>query len=189
MIPSCTRLQGPFSTTCVQALHSTFLFFSIIWKHLSVLLSFRGFPGGPVVWTPCFHCQGSGWSLVRELRFYKLLNAAKFKKKKNYCLLYLVEPALYRSIHYMFFGKYLIITCIIRSWALQVAQWERNHLPMQEPRVQSLGLEDPPRGGNGNPLQYSCRGNPRDRGAWPQSMGLQRVGYNRQTWTNTHTHI
>ena len=22
------------------------------------------------------------------------------------------------------------------------------------------------RGGNGNPLQYSCLGNPRDRGAW-----------------------
>ena len=24
-----------------------------------------------------------------------------------------------------------------------------------------------PRGGNGNPLQYSCLENPRDRGAWP----------------------
>ena len=23
-----------------------------------------------------------------------------------------------------------------------------------------------PEGGNGNPLQYSCRGNPMDRGAW-----------------------
>ena len=23
-----------------------------------------------------------------------------------------------------------------------------------------------PRGGNGNPLQYSCLGNPMDRGAW-----------------------
>ena len=23
-----------------------------------------------------------------------------------------------------------------------------------------------PGGGNGNPLQYSCLGNPRDRGAW-----------------------
>ena len=29
--------------------------------------------------------------------------------------------------------------------------------------------------GNGNPLQYSCLGNPLDRGAWwLQSMGLQR---------------
>ena len=32
--------------------------------------------------------------------------------------------------------------------------------------VQSLGPEDPPGGGHGNPLQYSCRENPMDRGAW-----------------------
>jgi len=32
--------------------------------------------------------------------------------------------------------------------------------------VQSLGQEDSPGGGNGNPLQYSCLGNPMDRGAW-----------------------
>ena len=31
--------------------------------------------------------------------------------------------------------------------------------------------------GNGNPLQYSCQENPKDRGTW-QSMGLQRVGHN-----------
>ena len=32
--------------------------------------------------------------------------------------------------------------------------------------------------GNGNPLQYSCLGNPMDRGAWGlQTMGLQRVGH------------
>ena len=32
-----------------------------------------------------------------------------------------------------------------------------------------------PREGNGNPLQYSCLENPKDRGAWQarQSMGLQ----------------
>ena len=28
------------------------------------------------------------------------------------------------------------------------------------------GLGRPPGGGHGNPLQYSCLGNPRDRGAW-----------------------
>ena len=28
------------------------------------------------------------------------------------------------------------------------------------------GLERSPRGGNDNPLQYSCLGNPMDRGAW-----------------------
>ena len=33
--------------------------------------------------------------------------------------------------------------------------------------------------GNGNPLQYSCLGNPMGRGAWQaQSMGLQTVRHN-----------
>ena len=27
-----------------------------------------------------------------------------------------------------------------------------------------------PRGGNGNPLQYSCLGNPMDRGAWQATV-------------------
>ena len=29
-----------------------------------------------------------------------------------------------------------------------------------------IGLGSSPGGGNGNPLQYSCLGNPMDRGAW-----------------------
>ena len=33
-------------------------------------------------------------------------------------------------------------------------------------RVQSLGKEDAPGGGHGNPLQYSCPENPMDIGAW-----------------------
>ena len=36
-----------------------------------------------------------------------------------------------------------------------VAQWYRIYLPKQKTWVQSL-----------NPLQYSCLGNPMDRGAW-----------------------
>ena len=38
-------------------------------------------------------------------------------------------------------------------------------LPMQK-MWHSLGWEDPPVEGNGNPLQYSCLGNPMDRGTW-----------------------
>ena len=35
-----------------------------------------------------------------------------------------------------------------------------------------------PRGGNGNPLQYSCLENPMNRGAWRATVhGLQRVGH------------
>ena len=37
---------------------------------------------------------------------------------------------------------------------------------MQETRVRSLGWEDSPGEGNGNPLQYSCRENPMDGEAW-----------------------
>ena len=37
---------------------------------------------------------------------------------------------------------------------------------MHETLVRSLGQEDSPREGNGNPLQCSCLENPMDRGAW-----------------------
>jgi len=37
---------------------------------------------------------------------------------------------------------------------------------MQEMQVQFLGWKRPPGKGNGNPLQYSCLGNPMDRGDW-----------------------
>ena len=36
----------------------------------------------------------------------------------------------------------------------------------QEMQLQSLGWEDRLEKENGNPLQYSCLGNPTDRGAW-----------------------
>ena len=46
------------------------------------------------------------------------------------------------------------------------------------------GLGRSPGGGHGNPLQYSCLGNPMDRGAWGlQSIELQRV---RHDWVTGH---
>ena len=42
------------------------------------------------------------------------------------------------------------------------ARWET----WQELWVQSLGWEDPLEKQNGNSFQYSCLGNPMDRGAW-----------------------
>jgi len=41
----------------------------------------------------------------------------------------------------------------------------KNLPAMLETWVQSLGQEDSPGEGNDNPLQYSCLGNPKDRGA------------------------
>ena len=49
----------------------------------------------------------------------------------------------------------------------------------QETWVGSLGRKDSPRGGNGNPLQYSCPGNFMDRGAWLTTIhGITRVAGN-----------
>ena len=42
----------------------------------------------------------------------------------------------------------------------------KNPPPMQATWVRSLGWEDSPGEGNGNPLQYSCLDNSMDRGAW-----------------------
>ena len=54
----------------------------------------------------------------------------------------------------------------------------------QETWVQSLGGEDPPGGGNGNPLQYSCLENPMYRGAWwPTVHGVT------NSWTRLSDHI
>ena len=47
-----------------------------------------------------------------------------------------------------------------------------------------------PRQGNGRPLQYSCLGNPRDRGAWEfiQSVGSQRIRHSLAAEHEQHTH-
>ena len=56
-----------------------------------------------------------------------------------------------------------------------VAQMVKNLPAMWETWVQSLGQEDSPGEGNGNPLQYSCLENSMDGGAWWVIHGLQRV--------------
>ena len=51
---------------------------------------------------------------------------------------------------------------------IQLVQWKRTHLPMQEIHeiwVPSLGGEDASGEGNGNLLQYSCQEYPMERGA------------------------
>ena len=45
-------------------------------------------------------------------------------------------------------------------WASLVAREAKNPQDVRETWVQSLGWEDPPGGGNGNPFQYSCLENP-----------------------------
>ena len=56
---------------------------------------------------------------------------------------------------------------------------------MQKTWVWSLGKEDPPGEGNGNPFQYSCLGNPMDKGA--RRATVHRVTKS-QIWQSMHTH-
>ena len=49
-----------------------------------------------------------------------------------------------------------------------VAQTVKNLPAVQEIQVQFLGRS--PGEGNGNPLQYSCLGNPMDRGDWQATV-------------------
>ena len=51
-----------------------------------------------------------------------------------------------------------------------MAQTVKSLPEMQETQLQSLGQEDSPGAGNGNPLQYSCLENPMDRGAWQATV-------------------
>ena len=51
-----------------------------------------------------------------------------------------------------------------------VAQTVKSLRAMQETRVRSLGWEDSPGEGNGNPLQYSCLENTVGGGAWQATV-------------------
>ena len=73
-----------------------------------------------------------------------------------------------------FLNRCLLIYLFIRSSVS--AQRVKNPPVMQETQetqVRSLGWEDSPGGGNGNPSPYSFLGNPMDRGAWQATV--QRV--------------
>ena len=64
-----------------------------------------------------------------------------------------------------------------------MAQTVKNLPAVQETQVQSSkGQRVTHFEGNGNPLQYSCLENPRDRGAWQATVQeVTRAGYNSVT--------
>ena len=51
------------------------------------------------------------------------------------------------------------------------------------------GLGRSPGGGNGNPLQYSCLGNPMDREAWWATVHGAAKSQTRLKWPSTHAHF
>ena len=61
---------------------------------------------------------------------------------------------------------------------------------MRETQVQSLGLEDSPGGGHGNPLQYSCLENSTDRRTWRATvLGVTESELNMTELAAAHTHM
>ena len=107
---------------------------------------------GPLCWAAVFSWDGScflqkEWSKRGQRRncrvFYNLT-------LKAYAIISTVSYWLYQS------GGFPSGSVVKNLPAMQETQ---------ETWVQFLGWEDPLEG-NGNPLQYSCLGNPIDRGAW-----------------------
>ena len=80
------------------------------------------------------------------------------------------------------------------SLSSQVVQWSRIRLSVQQmekTQVQSLGPEELPGEGNGNPLQYSCLENPIDRGSWRATVHGAAKSWtllSMRACTHTHTH-
>ena len=71
----------------------------------------------------------------------------------------------------------LLIPLLTTTRAYLVAQRLKRLPAMRETWVRSLGWEDSPGEGNGNPLQYSCLENPMDGGTWWATVH-ERVGHN-----------
>ena len=141
-----------------------------------VLTVDQGFPFlalcGPLCWAAVFSWDGScflqkEWSKRGQRRncrvFYNLT-------LKAYAIISTVSYWLYQS------GGFPSGSVVKNLPAMQETQ---------ETWVQFLGWEDPLEG-NGNPLQYSCLGNPIDRGTWRAIVfGVTK------SWTQmiTHEHL
>ena len=74
-------------------------------------------------------------------------------------------------MHFFFFYDFILegklcLTIVLTDGASLVAQKVKILPAVQETWIQSLGWEDPPGEVNGNPPQYSCLKNSKDRKAW-----------------------
>ena len=71
-----------------------------------------------------------------------------------------------KSTDSVFHHQYTNPNLLGRPMCLMQASQVAQCLPKQETQVWSLDQKDLLGEGNGNALQYSCQGNPMDRGAW-----------------------
>ena len=100
-------------------------------------------------------------------------------------LLTTINTGMLNKVHYQHYGVYYLFLYGLPWW-----------LSGKEPTCQCRrhrgdpglipGSGRSPGEGNGNPLQYSCLGNPMDKGSWRATVHeLQRVGHN---LTSDHKH-
>ena len=87
---------------------------------------------------------------------------------------------------YIYIPSYIYVYIHIHGASL-VAQRLKRLPAIWETWVLSLGQEDSPGEGNGNPLQYSCLENPMDGGAWWATVhGVAKSRTRLSDFTYTH---
>ena len=109
---------------------------------------------------PCF-----GWNFYLSL-LYEVM------------LLFILCPTVKYNVWIIYVGKG-------NKRVSLVAQPQRICLPRRRGRIHPW-VGKTPGEGNGNPLQESCQGNPRDRGAWQATV--HGVTKRHNSHTDTHTH-
>ena len=136
-----------------------------------------------------------GSSSVHGISQAKILVAIPFSRGSSQ----LKDRTQFSHISGRFFPVWATITCCLvlarnrTKWASLVAQWLRIWLQcrrppaIQEMQIQSLGWKDSLEKEMTNPLQYSCLGNPMDKGAWWAVVcGIaERVGHDLATKQQT----
>ena len=100
----------------------------------------------------------SAYTFFKKLFSSSSLSAIRVVSSAYLRLLITINSVLLR----FYFHGYFPSSCYLKSYQVVLLVMQ---LPMQETKVNPVWGRSPG-GGNGNPLQYSCLGNPMDRGAW-----------------------
>ena len=117
------------------------------------------------------------YTMMRYSKFSKFLSIACLRVGNTMHMLSVVI-----LVHSVFFWHNFCVVCFPFG---SVAKNPPAVQETQEAQVWSLGLGRSPRGGSGNPLQYSCWENPVDRGAWWATVHGVAKSW---TWLSTHVH-
>ena len=105
-----------------------------------------------------FPLELTGWISLQSKGLSRVFSNTTFKSISSLALSFLHSTSVvtfWKHFFFLTFANYYPSGSVVKS-----------PLPRQKAQVQSLRQKDSPEEGNGNPLQYSCLGNPMDRGAW-----------------------